>query len=251
MLVDIQVAAALDGLVQDRRPDMQTIGVLLSFHALVNYENYRPLVTAGKAFNKTLLTLLLEHSKDATAPSVAFDALMKAEAFWGKRDAFGILTLLLENGAEGIAVDDALIKAVMDTQPGARHFEVTLLQHGANIDHKDGEALQIATGRGEAASVRRMLQMKPASESVSMAFPYAYISKHPEANALAIIDSFVELSAEELYPDFVHPEIPEPPVFLCVRHYPNNLKILELTLNTGFHIDQTMSSESGKLTALY
>jgi hypothetical protein len=251
MLVDIQVAAALDGLVQDRRPDMQTIGVLLSFHAPVNYENYRPLVTAGKAFNKTLLTLLLEHSKDATAPSVAFDALMKAEAFWGKRDAFAILTLLLENGAEGIAVDDALIKAVMDTQPGAKYFEVTLLQHGANIDHKDGEALQIATERGEAASVRRMLQMKPASESVSMAFPYAYVSKLPEANALAVIDSFVELSAEELYPDFVHPVIPEPPVFLCVRHYPNNLKILELTLNAGFHIDQTMSSESGNLTALY
>jgi hypothetical protein len=251
MSVGVQAAAALDGLVQDRRPDMQTIGILLSFHASVNYENHRPLVTAGKAFNKTLLTLLLEHSRDASAPSVVFDALMKAESFWGKRDAFAILTLLLENGAEGIAVDDALIKAVMDTQPGARHFEVTLLEHGANIDHRDGEALQIATERGEAALLRRMLQRKPTSESISMAFPYAYVSKLPEENALAVIDSFVELSAEELYPDFMHPVIPEPPVFLCVKHYPNNLKILELTLKAGFHIDQVMSSESGKYTALY
>jgi hypothetical protein len=251
MPVDVQVAAALDGLVQDRRPDMQTIEVLLSFHASVNYENHRPLVTAGKTFNKTLLILLLEHSRDASAPSVVFDALMKAESFWGKRDAFAILTLLLENGAEGIAVDNALIKAVSDVQPSARHFEVTLLQHGANIDHKDGEALQIATERGEAALVRRMLQMKPTSESISMAFPYAYVSKLSEANALAVIDSFVELSAEELYPDFMHPEIPEPPVFLCVKHYPNNLKILESTLKAGFHIDQAMSSDSGKYTALY
>jgi hypothetical protein len=198
-----------------------------------------------------LLVLLLEHSRDASAPSVVFDALMKAEPFWGKRDAFAILTLLLENGAEGIAVDDALIKAVTDTQPDARHFEVTLLQHGARIDHKDGEALQIATERGEAALVRRMLQMKPTSESVSMAFPYVYVSKLSEANVLAVIDSFVELSAEELYPDFMHPEIPEPPIFLCVNYYPNNLEILESTLKAGFHIDQVMSSESGKYTALY
>jgi hypothetical protein len=194
---------------------------------------------------------LLEHSRDASAPSVVFDALMKAESFWGKRDTFAILTLLLENGAEGIAVDDALIKAVKDTQPDARYFEVTLLQHGANIDHKDGEALQIATERGEAALVRRMLQMKPTSESVSMAFPYAYVNKLPDTNALAVIDSFVELSAEELYPDFMHPEIPEPPVFLCLKYYPNNLKILESTLKAGFYIDQVMSSESGKYTALY
>jgi hypothetical protein len=251
MSVGVQAAAALDGLVQDSRSDMQTIRILLSFHTSVNYENHRPLVTAGKAFNKTLLALLLEHSRDASAPSVVFDALMKTESFWGKRHTFAILTLLLENGAEGIAVDDALIKAVMDAQPGARHFEVTLLEHGANIDHKDGEALQIATERGEAALVRRMLQKKPTSESISMAFPYAYASKLSEENALAIIDSFVELSAEELYPGFMHPEIPEPPVFLSVKHYPNNLKILERRLKAGFHIDQAMSSESGKYTALY
>ena len=251
MPIDVQVAAALDGLVQARTPDMQTIKVLLSFRASVHYENHRPLVTAGKTFNKTLLILLLEHSTDGSAPSVVFEALMKAESFWGKRDAFAILTLLLNNGAGGIAVDDALIKAVTDNQPDARHFEVTLLQHGASIDHKDGEALQIATEGGEAALVRRMLEMKPTSETVSMAFPYAYVSKLPEASALAIINSFVELSAEELYPDFMHPEIPEPPVFLSVKNYPNNVEILAATLKAGFHIDQIMSSETGRYTALY
>ncbi|PMD32806.1 hypothetical protein L207DRAFT_590496 [Hyaloscypha variabilis F] len=251
MAIDVQVAAALDGLVQDRIPDMQTIKVLLSFHASVHYENHRPLVTAGKTFNKTLLILLLGHSRDASAPSVVFDALMKTDSFWGKRDAFAILTLLLENGATGIAVDDALIKAVTDNQPDTRHFEVTLLQHGASIDHKDGEALQIATERGEAALVRRMLEMKPTSETVSMAFPYAYVCKLPEANALAVIDSFVELSTEELYPGFMHPEIPEPPVFLSVKHYPNNVEILAATLKAGFDIDQVMSSENGRYTALY
>jgi hypothetical protein len=49
----------------------------------------------------------------------------------------------------------------------------------------------------------------------------------------------------------MHPEIPEPPIFLCVKHYPNNLDILESTLKAGFHIDQVMSSESGMYTALY
>ncbi|KAE9382018.1 hypothetical protein N431DRAFT_476739 [Stipitochalara longipes BDJ] len=247
MPIDVQVAAALDGLVQDRIPDMQTIKVLLSFHASVNYQNHRPLVTAGKAFNKILLILLLEHSRDASAPSVVFDALMKAESFWGKRDAFAILTLLLERGAGGIAVDDALIKAVTDNLPDARHFEVTLLQYGASINHKDGEALQIATERGEVALVRRMLEMKPTSETVSMAFRYAYACKLPEANALAVIESFMELSAEELYSDFVHPVIPEPPVFLSVKNYPNNVEILAATLKAGFHIDQVMSSENADL----
>lgn len=250
MPIDDQVAAALDGLVQERRPDMQAIEVLLSFHASVHYEGHRPLITAAKILNIPLLTLLLEQSSDRSASSKVFEALMEDESFWRKREAFPILTLLIENGAEGIAVDDALIRAVGDGQPSARHFEVALLQH-ANIDHKDGTALQIATERGESALVRRMLAMKPAPESISMAFPYALVSKLPESTCLAVIESFVEMASGDLYSDYMHPEIPEPPVFLCVKWYPNNLRVLEATLNAGFHVDQAMSSESGKFTALY
>jgi ankyrin repeat protein len=250
MPIDDQVAAALDGLVRERRPDMQAIEVLLSFHASVHYEGHRPLITAAKSLNKPLFILLLEQSRDGSASSKVFEALMEEESFWGKREAFPILTLLIETGAKGIAVDDALIKAVRDGQPSARHFEVALLQH-ANIDHKDGTALQVATERGEPALVKRMLAMKPAPESISMAFPYALVSKLPESTCLAVIESFVETASEDLYPEYMHPDIPEPPVFLCVRWYPNNLRVLEATLNAGFHVDQAMSSESGKFTALY
>ena len=250
MPIDDQVAAALDGLVQERRPDMQAIEVLLSFHASVHYEGHRPLVTAAKSLNKSLLTLLLEQSRDRSASSKVFEALMEEEHFWGKREAFPILTLLIENGAKGIAVDDALIKAVKDGQPSARHFEVALLQH-ANIDHKDGTALQVATERGEPALLRRMFAMKPAPESISMAFPYALVSKLPESTCLAVIELFVEMASEDLYPEYMHPQIPEPPVFLCVKWYPNNLRVLEATLNAGFHVDQAMSSGAGRFTALY
>lgn len=250
MPIDNQVASALDGLVQERCPDMQAIEVLLSFNASVHYEGHRPLVTAAKILNIPLLTLLLEQSSDRSASSKVFEALMEDEYFWRKREAFPILTLLIENGAEGIAVDDALIRAVKDGQPSARHFEVALLQH-ANIDHKDGTALQIATERGESALVRRMLAMKPCPESISMAFPYALVSKLPESTCLAVIESFVEMASEDLYPEYMHPEIPDPPVFLCVKWYPNNLRVLEATLNAGFHVDQAMSSGSGKFTALY
>jgi hypothetical protein len=251
MPINDQVAAALDSLVQDRRPDMKTIEVLLSFRASVHYENHRPLVTAAKTFNKTLLSLLLKHSRDESAASVVFGAVMRIDSFWANREAFPILTILLESGAEGASVNEALIKAVGDTQPSARHFEVTLLQHHVDIDYKAGEALQIATERGEPSLVRRMLAMNPATESVSMAFPFAFFSKLGEASTLAVIDSFVELSAGELDPDFMHPDIPEPPIFLCLNHYPTSLKILESTLKAGFHIDEMMSSESGKYTALY
>jgi hypothetical protein len=250
MPIDDQVAAALDGLVQERRPDIQAIEVLLLFHASVHYEGHRPLVTAAKNLNKPLLILLLKQSRDGSAPSKVFEALMEDESFWGKREAFPILTLLIENGAEGIAVDDALIKAVRDGQPSARHFEITLLQH-ANVDHKDGTALQVATERGEPALVRRMLAMKPAPESISMAFPYALVSKLPESTCVAVIESFAEMASEDLYPEYMHPEIPEPPVFLCIKWYPNSLKVLEATLNAGFHVDQAMSSGSGRFTALY
>ncbi|KAH7369847.1 hypothetical protein BKA65DRAFT_386297 [Rhexocercosporidium sp. MPI-PUGE-AT-0058] len=248
--IDNQVAAALDGLVQERRPHMPSIEVLLSFRAPVTYEGYRPLITAAKSLNTLLLKLLLEQCRDGSAPSKVFGALMAEEAFWKKQDAFKIMTLLIEHGAEGTAVDDALIRAVKDGQPSARHFEITLLQH-ANIDHKDGEALQVATERGEAALIRRMLAMRPASESVSMAFPYALVSGLPESSCLAVIQAFMEMAADDLYSDYMHPEIPEPPIFLCIKHYPSSLDILEATLDAGFNVDQAMSSESGKFTALY
>ncbi|KAH8676507.1 hypothetical protein BGZ60DRAFT_525953 [Tricladium varicosporioides] len=251
MLVDDEVAAAVNMLVQDRRPDMQTIEVLLSFGASVHYQNHQPLITSAMAFNKTLLSLLLAHSKVDSAASVVFETMMKADSFWGKRDTFAILTILLEFGAEGVSVNDALIKTVADTQPSARHFEATLLQHHVDIDYKEGEALQIATERGEPGLVRRMLEMNPSMDSVSMAFPYAFHSRLGEASTLAVINAFVELAADQLDPDFMHEEIPEPPVFLCLNHYPANLSILESTLRGGYRADETMTCESGKYTALF
>ncbi|KAH7382813.1 hypothetical protein BKA64DRAFT_582928 [Cadophora sp. MPI-SDFR-AT-0126] len=250
MPIDSQVASALDRLVLERRPHMQSIEVLLSFRASVHYEGHRPLITAAKTLNTVLLNLLLEQARDPSAPSKVFAALMEDESFWKKQEAFQIMTLLLENGAEGIAVDDALIKAVKDGQPSARHFELMLLLH-ANIDHKDGEALQIATEKGAAALVRKMLDMKPAAESTSMAFPYAFMTKLPDSTCLAVIQAFAERAADDLYPDYMHPEIPEPPVFLCLQHYANSLSVLEATLDAGFNVDQAMSSENGNFTALF
>lgn len=251
MPINDQIAAALDSLVQDRRPDMQTIEVLLSFDASVHYKNHRPLVTAAEMFNKTLLKRLLAHSRDELAASLAFDAMMRKDSFWSNPDAFSILTILLENGAEGTSVNEALIKTVADNQPSARHFEVTLLQHRVDINYKAGEALQIATERGELSLIRRMLDLNPGTEAVSMAFPFAFFSKLGAISTLAVIDLFVELPAEELDPYFMHPVIPEPPIFLCLNLFPTNLKILESTWKARFYIDQMMSSESGRYTALY
>lgn len=93
--------------------------------------------------------------------------------------------------------------------------------------------------------------MKPSSESISMAFPYALVSKLPESSCLAVIQAFVELAADELYSDYMHPDIPEPLVFLCIKHYANSSSVLEATLDAGFNVDQAMSSEGGNLTALY
>lgn len=251
MPINTQVAAALDALVQERNLDMQTVNVLLSFGASVHYENHRPLVIAAKTFNKPLLSLLLEHSTNNIAASVVFDSVMKMESFWGKKEAFATLTILLENGAEGIAVDQALVKAVSDSQQDARYFEVTLLRYHVNIDFNNGEALQIATERGEPDLVRRMLALNPSSGSVSMAFPFAFHSKLGERNTLAIIDSFAELSAGELDPYFLHPIIPDPPIFLCLHHFPKSISIINSTLRAGFQIDEPMSDENGRYTALY
>ncbi|CZT42621.1 uncharacterized protein RSE6_02551 [Rhynchosporium secalis] len=217
---------------------------------VVHYEEHRPLVTAARNVNIILLRLLLGESKDLSAPSKVFSALMQDEQSCRKQHAFDVLTLLIEHGARGIAVDDALIRALKDTQLTARHFEVTLMQH-ANVDHKDGEALQIATERGEAALVRRMLALRPKSLSISMAFPYAFVSGHPDIKCPEVIQAFTDVAADDLYPEFMHPEISEPPVFLCMKYYPHSKGVLGATLDAGFDIDQPMSSESRSFTAWY
>ncbi|KAG9228084.1 hypothetical protein BJ875DRAFT_490245 [Amylocarpus encephaloides] len=248
---DGQVAAAVDTLVQEKTVDIQALQLLLSFGASVHYNNHNPLIGAARTFNKHLLSLLFAHATIESAASVVFSVLMKSENFWSKRETFDILTILLENGAEGTAVSDALIRTVRDGQPSARHFEVALLQYRVDVDHREGEALQIVTERGEPALVRRFLEMKPCNESISMAFPYAFHSKLGEENTLQVIETFIELAVDHLDPDFMHGQIPEPPVFLCINSYPNNLQILEATLRAGFRVNDPMSSEEGQITALY
>lgn len=248
--IDGQVAAALDALVQDQRPDIRTIDVLLSYDTSVHHENHRPLVTAARSLNQPLLSRLLEKLTDQSAVSSVFRDVTRIPAFWAQKEAFTILKILLEYGAEGTPVNEALIRVVSDTQPDARHFEMSLLQYRVDINYDDGLALQIATERGEPSLIREMLAKNPSTESLSMAFPYIFHSPIGDVNVLEVIQLFGACSGK-LDPQFQHPNIPEPPVFLCLNYFPSNLRILEATLNAGYNVDQMMSSPDGNLTALY
>ena len=104
--------------------------------------------------------------------------------------------MLLEKGAQGESLALALSAAIdaygSDNDGIARKFAAVLLKAEIDVNHEDGLVLQKATRKADSELIQQVLQRKPDSRALSMAFPYIFDADLSEADTLRLIELLLD-----------------------------------------------------------
>ncbi|KAI3393056.1 hypothetical protein diail_4795 [Diaporthe ilicicola] len=244
-----QVHIALDKAVNEEEPNVDLIKLLLQNGASPLTNGCKTLCDAAQKLHFEVLDLFLQSEIAQEDVSWAFSqAFSAADADkWFTDTGFRVAQRLLEKGAQGDGPAGVLIVAIdhMGTEKDdiARRFVDLLIEYNADVNRDQGAALIKAAKSANAQLMRQVLQQKPNSESVSMAFPYLFDHEVAEDQALELIVLFTDYSDGETRLDamFAHPEA-EPVVFKAISRYPRSTTIVETLLNAGYYHDQMTSA---------
>jgi len=154
-----------------------------------------------------------------------------------------VAKMLLERGAEGDSLSLALSTAIdhygVDDDALARQFVDVLLRNKADVNHENGLVVQKAARKADSGLIEMVLNGRPDSVAVSMAFPYLFDSDLSEEDTLRLVQLFTDYhdGEERLDPMFSHPTS-EPVIFRAIAKFPRSLKILQALLDAGYYHDQ-------------
>jgi ankyrin repeat protein len=148
------------------RKDTETASMLIDYQASVNYNEAQALQIAVKSGNVNMLHVLLTGRPSKDSVNFAFPLIPRNDRAF----KLSMTLLLLRNGASGHAVSTALVEAVSDrTEVHDIDLIETLLEHKADPNFRDGQALQIAARRANKEILSLILRYKPKIETVSQA----------------------------------------------------------------------------------
>ncbi|KAJ0114539.1 hypothetical protein J7T55_004783 [Diaporthe amygdali] len=240
-----EVHISLEKAVNEEEPNIDLIKLLLQNGASPLANGCKTLVDATQKLHFVVLDLFLELEISQDDISWVFlQTFSAADADkWFTDPGFQVAQRLLEKGARGDGPAGALIVAIdhmgTDKDDLARQFVDLLIEYNADVNRDQGAALIKAAKSANAHLMRQVLQQKPNSESVSMAFPYVFDHEVPEDQALELISLFTDYSDGETRLDamFAHPEA-EPVVFKAISRYPRSTTIVETLLDAGYYHDQ-------------
>ncbi|KAK5657651.1 hypothetical protein OQA88_2723 [Cercophora sp. LCS_1] len=240
---DIHIA--LNRAVKDE-PDLRLIRLLLQHGASPLVNSCETLIDAAQMLLSDVLTALLEIEIPQKDISWAFRQAFTPETAgaWLSEQGFQVAGILLAKGAEGESLSVALSTAIdaygTEKDPIARKFAEVLLRFRADVSHEDGLVVRKAAKRADSMLIQVILQQKPDSRAVSMAFPYLFDSDLSEEETLQLITLFTNYhdGEERLDPMFSHAES-EPVMFRALTKFPRSLRIVEALLDAGYYYDQT------------
>jgi hypothetical protein len=237
-MVGNDVDAALVKAVEESPCDRRLVKLLLEFKASVLRQ---AAIHCATHHDHVTLAILLESGQSEAVTLAAFDAAMGAGNVWQTPDGLIVMQLLLGKSTIG-GVDAALVEAAMQhTQPTAHNFADLLSRHGASVDYNKGQALQIASHHGDVWFIQKLLSMSPSTESMSMAFPYLFVSSPSDEQALVdLVNLYVEHTGEQLDVGFSHPLFP-PVLFLSLDKHPRWAKVLDTLIKAGYPVNQQIS----------
>lgn len=244
-----EVHISLDKAINEEEADIDLVKLLLQNGASPLANGCKALVDAAQKLNSAVLDLFLQREIPRDDLSWTFlQTFSAADADrWFTEPGFQVAQRLLEKGAQGDGPASALIVAIdyMGTEKDeiARKFVDLLIEYNADVNQDQGAALIKAAKSANAHLMRQVLQQKPNSDSVSMAFPYVFDHEVPEDQALELIALFTDYSDGETRLDamFNHPDA-EPVVFKAISRYPRSTTIVSTLLDAGYYHDQMTSA---------
>ncbi|EAT84797.2 hypothetical protein SNOG_07331 [Parastagonospora nodorum SN15] len=176
--------------------DTPLMEFLLSAGAPVAASDRSPLLTAVARKDKKSLQMLLNTRPSPEILSKAFTLLRTGHT---ATERFATSRLLLEHGARGPEVDQALVDAVADTSPTRDPALITeLVRRGADVNHDNGKVLQLAVLQVDLSLLRLLCNSKPTSTSASAALALAFDSNGNRHGRTAdIIDLLLAYGIDE------------------------------------------------------
>jgi len=176
--------------------DIALMNMLLNAGTPVTSSDRSPVLAAVARKDVQTLKLLLSKRPP---PEVLAGALTALNSGYSAPERLEVSRLLLEHGARGPAVGQALVDAVADTSPARDGALITeLVRNGASIDYSNGKALQLAVSQVDMAVLRLLCSMKPTSASASAALPLAFDNQgNRHSHTAAIIDMLLAHGLEE------------------------------------------------------
>jgi len=239
-----EIDITLNRAVKDE-PDARLVRLLLDHGASPTANGCQTLIDAAQLMMVDILGMLLELEIAEKDISWSFQQVFTPEAgeTWMTERGFQVAELLLGKGAEGKALTLALATCIdaFDSEKDevARKFARRLLQSPVDVNYEDGLVLQKAAQKGDAHLIQQLLNQKPSSLAVSLAFPYIFEAGLDESEVLRLIHVFADYRNGEDGLDTVlnHPSF-MPILFHALDRFPRSVDILEALLNAGYYHDQ-------------
>jgi ankyrin repeat protein len=152
--------------------DFQLIDLLLQAGAPLESGNSRALHSAVARKDMQSLQTLLKARPSPESLSDIFPLLRQG---YSPAERLATARLLLQHGAHGPGVDQALVDAVADTSNSRDVALITeLVRYGANVNHDGGKALGHAVTQADIPILHLLCKSKPTPSSTSAALPLAF-----------------------------------------------------------------------------
>ncbi|KAJ1333109.1 serine/threonine-protein phosphatase 6 regulatory ankyrin repeat subunit A [Microdochium nivale] len=245
--VPSSVHAALGRAVNEEEPDAELIRVLVNNRASPVFNECKTLIDAARKLPLPAFASLMEAKVSDDDASRAFGS---PDVFgagnvesWLTERGYGVAKLLLEHGAKGPEVNDVLAACVRARDQTSAEmvlkFMDILLQAGADVNYNNGEVLRLAALSGDADILRRLLQEKPSSETLTWAFPNVFDAKVGEDEVGELVSLFTEYSDGNHQLDVMSvPPGSLPVLYRALSQFPRSTKVLSALLDAGYYHEQ-------------
>ncbi|KAK3353364.1 hypothetical protein B0T25DRAFT_590950 [Lasiosphaeria hispida] len=239
-----EIHIALNRAVKDD-PDTRLVRLLLKHGASPLVNGCETLIDAAQLLSADVLAVLIESDIPQQDISWAFQQAFTLETVetWLTERGLLVAKMLTESGAAGESLSAALSTAIdhygTEKDSAARQLAKLLLQHKADVSYQDGLVVRKATERADPELIQHILQQKPDSRAVSMAFPHIFDSDLSEDDTLRLVTLFTDYhqGEERLDAMFQYPGS-EPVIFRALARFPRSLAMLQILLDAGYYYDQ-------------
>ncbi|KAI0478611.1 hypothetical protein GGR56DRAFT_631021 [Xylariaceae sp. FL0804] len=242
------VHSSLNRAVNEEQPDESLIRLLMDNRASAVANGCQTLVDAARTLPAPVFRELLEPKISPEDASAVFNQAFSPDALdsWLSERGYEIAQCLLQKGSGGACVGSAFVAVLRTyhTAPSqiADDFVSLLLQHGADVNHNHGEAVQVAASQGKPELLRKMLDEKPDPESLTLAFPRIFDAALSEDEVYELIVLFTEHGDGPGKMDVTSVQAASQPVIIrALSRFPRSTKILQALLDIGFYHDHTVT----------
>ena len=203
-----------------------------------NHENGASMVTATEQADVKSLSLLAKANPLPEVFSKAFTAASSQRSERRRREPelyFCIDRILINGGASGPAVDQALFNALRSKHPLAVKFIDMILKSPSllDVDFEGGKSLCLAAKENRLNLVKELLNRAPSVETLCTAFVSSLEAETQEMPLMNMIKVFLEYSKEEKYIYFAQQDPFRNPFYQLLHRHPDKPELLQLLLDNG------------------